>query len=192
MTKARAAEWLLSQVLPPDRAASTVGDWMEDIGQRGSIWFWSCVLRTVIAHVWSDVAGSPSTMAGLALPGYTRYSLGVVGMAVLTDALRMSHYRHAIYRWPFELGLHLTWFSWAFQTGLWLARRAPGRELSACAALSLIGWAALLGQELTSFQQGVPASYINLMGVAHDVALFAGAIWIRRRFLRAATSWKPH
>jgi len=30
MCSARVAQWILSQVLPLDRAASAVGDWLED------------------------------------------------------------------------------------------------------------------------------------------------------------------
>ncbi len=62
MTKSRIAEWILSQVLPPDRAASTVGDWLEDAAERGPVWFWSCVFRTVLSRIWSDLAESPGFM----------------------------------------------------------------------------------------------------------------------------------
>jgi len=138
MTKSRVAEWILTQVLPPDRAASMVGDWMEDIDHRGNTWFWSCVLRTAIAGVWGSLTEHPATMARSGLRGYARYSLGIAGMAFLTYALRMSHYRPATYRWPFDLTLHLTWFSWAFLSGRWIARREPGREVSGCAAATSV------------------------------------------------------
>src|SRR5580698_6933796 len=70
MRSARVAEWILAQVLPPDRAASTVGDWLEDATERGRLWFWSCVLRTVLSRIWSDFAESPGFMVGLAFRGW--------------------------------------------------------------------------------------------------------------------------
>jgi hypothetical protein len=185
--KPRIAEWILSQVLPPDRAASTVGDWMEDAPKRGNIWFWSSVIRTAASRVWSGLTESPASVARLGLLGYARYSLVVVGMAALWNVFLVSHYRHAIYQWPFDLAVHLTWFSWTFQTGRWIARRAGNRKVSACAVVVLLGWAALFVQELASWQRGVPASYINLMGVAHDMILLAGALWLRRSQLQPAT-----
>jgi hypothetical protein len=72
MRKVRIAEWILSQVLTREHAASVVGDWMEDIGERGSAWFWSCALRTAISRVWSDLTESPPQMAGLAFRAYLR------------------------------------------------------------------------------------------------------------------------
>ncbi len=77
MRSARVAEWILSQVLPPDRAVSTVGDWMEDAGERGPVWFWSCVFRTVFSRIWSDFVESPGFMVGLALRGWL-YGLWLV------------------------------------------------------------------------------------------------------------------
>ncbi len=68
--RSRIAEWILSQVLPPDRAASTVGDWMEDAPKRGNIWFWSCVLRTLASCIWSDLSEAPLTMARWGLTGF--------------------------------------------------------------------------------------------------------------------------
>ena len=65
--KPRIAEWILSQVLPPDRAASTVGDWMEDAPKRGDIWFWSSVFRTAASAIRSDFAESPRFILDLTL-----------------------------------------------------------------------------------------------------------------------------
>ena len=63
----RIAEGILSLVLSPDRVAAVVGDCLEDANQRGSFWFWGCVLRTVVAHVWANLAESPRSLAMLAL-----------------------------------------------------------------------------------------------------------------------------
>lgn len=57
--KDRIAEGLLALVTTPDRATSTVGDLMEHAGQRGGLWFWSSVLRTMGAL---DGAPSPPSL----------------------------------------------------------------------------------------------------------------------------------
>ncbi len=113
MRSARVAEWILSQVLPPDRAASTVGDWMEDADERGSLWFWSCVLRTVLSRISSDFAESPGFMVGLALRGWL-YSLWLavgtgfglfVGTCILFPIVLLIGY----------VASHLNWHpSWPF------------------------------------------------------------------------------
>lgn len=70
MDSARIAEWILALVIPPDRAATTLGDWMEDARERGPVWFWSCVFRTVAAQVWSDLTDDPVFLATLALRAF--------------------------------------------------------------------------------------------------------------------------
>ena len=59
MRSAIAAEWILSLVTAPDRAAATVGDLMEEGSAHGVGWFWSNVLRTASGHVWRGVSASP-------------------------------------------------------------------------------------------------------------------------------------
>ncbi len=66
MHSAAVAEWILSLVAPPDRAASTVGDLVEEASSRGTLWFWSCVLRTAGSHLWHDLTVSPLRMLDLA------------------------------------------------------------------------------------------------------------------------------
>ena len=63
----RIAEWLLSQVVASERAASTVGDLMEEVPARGRFWFWSCVARTVSSSAVRDFRAIPVDSAGLAL-----------------------------------------------------------------------------------------------------------------------------
>ena len=71
MTQSRIAEWILSQVLPPDRAASTVGDWLEDAPNRGNIWFWSSVFGTAASAIWNDFANNPRFVLGLAFRSFS-------------------------------------------------------------------------------------------------------------------------
>jgi hypothetical protein len=151
MRSARIAEWILSQVLPPDRAGSTVGDWLEDATERGRLWFWSCVLRTVFSRIWSDFAESPGFMVGLALRSWLYYFWLIVGtyfglilgvfiimvpVALLAFLADQIHWRPS---WTFhppakilEALIGQIWIGWCeFKTGRWMARRAPGREFAA-------------------------------------------------------------
>jgi len=208
MTKSRIAEWIISQVLPPDRAASTVGDWMEDAPERGNVWFWSCVFRTAASSVWSDLTESPFTMARWGLAGFGRNILVPIGTLALMFFLLAStdggnytdlRYRHdwvfthiVIYtakspslpgdiefRWPIEIIVQLVWASRLYQTSRWIARRAPGREVAACLSVALVGWLTILVAEL--WWRPIPSTIP--MGIAHDLILLTGALWFRRRQL---------
>lgn len=164
MHSARAAEWILSLVLPPDRAASTVGDWLEDAKYRGSVWFWSCVLRTVLSRIGSDFAENPLFLVGLGLRGWL-YSLWLlvgtafglfVPVCILVAASMMIGVLAAPLNWHPSLPFHVptqilgaviaqAWFGWCeFQAGRWIARRAPGRELAAGIAACLAPWVLFL------------------------------------------------
>ena len=143
-TEFRIAEWILSQVLPPERARSAVGDWREDIDQRGAIWFWCCVFRTAAAHVWSELAESAATMARLGLTGFVMTMLVPVGFTFLVSSLRhgdfkynhdqlwsivfihtnQQHRPHWDVRWQINLAVILLWAACVFQTGRWIARGA--------------------------------------------------------------------
>ena len=62
MRKSAIAEWILSLAMPPEHVASTVGDLIED--NRGPLWFWTAIARTVVAFVWRDLAADGIRMAG--------------------------------------------------------------------------------------------------------------------------------
>jgi hypothetical protein len=49
MRNASVAEWILSRVTGPERAASIVGDLIESADSRGGVWFWSSVIRTAFS-----------------------------------------------------------------------------------------------------------------------------------------------
>jgi len=212
--KTAIAEWILSQVLPPDRAASTVGDWMEDAAERGNLWFWSCVFRTTASCLWRDIAQSPATIAGVGLSGFVRslrtpgkYFLLMVALLTLsnnqTDA-RLRHdwiYTYIIhftpgqptgnfdFTWPFQIAFHFFRAKRLFQTPDWIARIIPGRELVGSIAISLAGWTAIaiyafLWLRVIHFgkMQHPPLNpQLIPVAIAHDMILFAGALWLRRR-----------
>ena len=67
------AEWILSLVTSRDRAASTVGDLMEQAADRGIVWFWSGILRTAASLLWRGVVENNARVARLAFVGLAIY-----------------------------------------------------------------------------------------------------------------------
>ena len=63
MRRDRFAEHLLSLVAPPERAASAVGDLMEEAGERGLVWFWSSLTRLWLSMLGRDLVRTPLAMA---------------------------------------------------------------------------------------------------------------------------------
>jgi hypothetical protein len=69
MRKAQIAELILSLFTSRDRAASTVGDLMENALGHGGWWFWSGVSRTALSLFWSSFSAEPYFVAGIAIRG---------------------------------------------------------------------------------------------------------------------------
>jgi hypothetical protein len=179
MTKSRIAEWILAQVLPPDRAASTVGDWIEDVDKRGNIWFWSGVVRTATSAIRSDLTESPRLILALTLHS-TVFSWLVFGVtyAVLAS---MTHQW-----WTARASASVTWNVWiGGLTGLWIARRAPGEEVAVCIATSLVPMmVGILIRLATLFLPRLRTdSSIILQSAVFGISLLTGALWLRYRQL---------
>jgi hypothetical protein len=64
MRNARIAEWILSLVTTSDRAASAVGDLMEDVAGHGTLRFWASVLHLAMSLLVRDLAANPVRMVG--------------------------------------------------------------------------------------------------------------------------------
>lgn len=188
MMKSRIAEWLLSQVLPPDRAATTIGDWMEDAEKRGNLWFWSCVIRTAISSLWSGLTEKPLTMAGIGLLGFARSLLVIIGISAVIRVLWLWSHSFSLPQWLLLTLYYPLQAWWYFQTGRWVARRAPGREVAGAFAIALIGWLPIVGWWMVALIQfRWAANAMVPTAVSHDLCLLAGALWLRRRQLRPAT-----
>ena len=198
MTKSRVAEWILAQVLPPDRAASMVGDWMEDIDHRGNTWFWSCVFRTLLSRVWSDFAESPGFLVGLALRGWlyscwllvgTYFGLfaGVcilVPLALLAGYLTRQLHWHP--SWPVSSAfIAQVWIgACQFQAGRWIARRARGRELAAGIVACMTPTVFFFLLQLVSMH--FRGSKLDLPAtLPSEIFLLAGILWFRQKSLRS-------
>jgi hypothetical protein len=201
MRNAQLAEWILSLVTSSDRAASTVGDLMENSAIRGAFWFWIGVLRTAFSLLWKEFSGEPARMMGLAARGFLLQ--GVLILASVICIAFVAGVFWGVTGAPSKLPPEISPIVWAlfgvvswglipFQVGRWLARRSPERELAPCLAfiifdlavsgvLGLI-WGSVQGS-LLDFMLGLVTSV--MLSILYATPLVAGAVWIRRKRITA-------
>ncbi len=207
MDSGRLAEWILSLVLPPDRAASVVGDWIEDASARGSLWFWACVVRTVTARITKDIADSPFYLTGLAIRGCLLNLWGMacclIGFMVLMIPAFVLTGWLAPTSWVKALGIlvgEAAVLVAAFQTGRWLAKRAPDREAAVCVAMLVVQpmlylaagfivwhvWGAQIERYAGNYPDYAVASpwFQDYNGSLFNICLFAGVLRTRLQSTR--------
>jgi hypothetical protein len=134
MHNSHIAEWILTFVTSRERASSTVGDLTEQASARGSVWFWSSVLRTAASFLWRGVVESNARAARVALLGLAVY----IGIDMI-----YAFFSGVVF---FLAPNSMSWKVWfaarllvsSLLIGRLLARRAPGRELAACVAFGVI------------------------------------------------------
>jgi len=201
MRKARIAEWILSLVTSPERAASTVGDLLET---ESTFRFWLAVIRTACFVVWHDFSREWPRTLGFATVGllayYTLPIIFAVGYGIawglilmIANGLGIADLGHlsnpplgstnALIRTSTVVGV-LTVALVAFQIGRWMARRSRGRELVPCVAMVALDtvvssainvwWG---NRHLSALTPALPLCLAAL--------LFAGAIKVRRANLRS-------
>jgi hypothetical protein len=151
MRKTQIAEWILSLVTSPERAASTIGDLMEDGATRNALWFWMCVGRTALSSLWRTfVPGWPRLIA-LAGLGVLLEFLGMIAVFVIPGLVSATLTGMSIPSGhPVLFSAVLTparlLFIWNagfacvdFGVSWWMARRSPKQEFAACVALIAAG-----------------------------------------------------
>ena len=181
---AQVAEWILSLVTSPDRAAATVGDLMEDIASRGSVWFWIGVLQTAFSIMWREVGANPGRMARLAggafLMGWVWTFVCFAVIIPLAMALRPGD-PNVWASWIFTVpSILVVMFLVPFQQGRWVARRSSGQELAPCLALTF-ATAVLSVITAAYFRTGVFETVFSV--TLGPIPTFAGAAWVRRQRL---------
>jgi hypothetical protein len=198
MREGRIAEWILSLVSAPDRAASTVGDLLEDAVTRGWFWFWMCIARTTVSFLGQGLTAAPLPMAaGAVFLWFVYVLLSVIltscgnvlasllwGIAyflthhttqeILADLVRIRLPWPAPPPWVTQwIGVLLPWVVVPFQMGRLAARQWPGRELAVGIAMMIL-WTPLA--ILTKV-------HVPLFPVVQTSVLL-GALWVRRQSLR--------
>lgn len=146
MRDSELAERLLSLVITRDRAASIVGDLLEDRRRQGSIAFWMGVVRTSIAFIWRDISSAPARYAALLVAAYLVSIVLYMLFFVLPQYLIHRPYDDSLLSafWIRETA-YLLLSDWALRTrmfflnsfvlGLVIARISPDREVAACSAI---------------------------------------------------------
>jgi hypothetical protein len=123
MRKTAAAEWILALFVSRDRASAAIGDLVE--ARRFS---WISLGKIALGVVLRDFRDVPFSLVFLALQAFI---------------LQLAWIEVAIYfRMPTGLAMNVYALTATICTGVWLAHRAPGREMSACLSLALLNAAA--------------------------------------------------
>jgi hypothetical protein len=200
MRNARIAEWLLSLVMTPERAMATVGDLIEATPARHVLSFWASVISTLLSFVWRDLAADPWQLGRLAVRalvlGLVMMFLSVFLFSIVAGTLMVLSGGHT---WSALggsaassvarcLGILLV-AALQFEIGRWLARRAPGREIAACLAftvlLSAVGFAGNLVWPTGAREQVLE---LTVYQIPYALPLLVGAALIRRARLTPAST----
>ncbi len=200
MHNAAIAEWILSLVVTPDRAASTVGDLVEEASSRGILRFWSCVLQTAGSHLWHDLTVSPLRMFGRGLWGVAAsWVLSLMFGLLLSMWLQVDPYQFGQLvgtqrsPWAYPMAVVAMGAACPLLVGWEVGRRSAGRELPAAFAVATL-FAAIFGvnqyRSLMQVRQiGMTWSGMEQHAFAINCAqalfVIAGAILFRRRHYTA-------
>ena len=126
MPKAALAERMLEMVTTSQRAASIIGDLLEEASNRSALWFWLSLLRIFTSHILQDLRNHWLRMIWL---GFSEFVIFVIVAMLLESTthyyLPSAHY--LFYGFPILLGWHL-------------ARRSHGRELASGVSLISMFW----------------------------------------------------
>jgi hypothetical protein len=195
MRRESIAEWILATVTEPDRAATIVGDLLEQSATRKGARFWLAVLRSAGSLLWSGFASEPRLILGLAFRGW----LMLLGLQIFGGGAAFF----LIFWLPAQIisvanGIHPG--SWAsstsawlplvntavllaveYQAGRWVASRAPGRELSACVGMQVFGAAVLAALALAlALAYGNGAWRVDFWSPLTQVPAYLAAVQVRR------------
>jgi len=135
MPRTDLAELILLLVTSHERAASMVGDFLEEAGTRG--WrFWFLVVRTAVSQAWRQITETPFDLGGIAIRGLVA-ELGFLLLACIVQVMAiwtavsilLVNFHADLPDWVVVwLGYFLGNLLVPFQVGRWMARRYPGRE----------------------------------------------------------------
>jgi hypothetical protein len=184
------AESILALVMTPDRAASTVGDLLEEETSR--LAFWRSIAWTAVSVVWCDLSTAPLSMLGLAMYGFVIAivisallggvaGLMIAGLASTVPGLSLNAF--------VLVSVGLSWAG-SFGAGMLLAHRAKGREVAACFVLMLLEAFVTMGTatwarpdpSLGGWYSGETGT--GVIFFATQLLTVAGAAHVRRRRLR--------
>jgi hypothetical protein len=191
MHNPRIAEWILKLVTAPDRAATAVGDLMEESEHRGTAWFWRHVVLTAASHVWSELRERPVWLLVLALSGVAE--ILVIGVVVANQVTKLWFGQTPDGYFIAPSGgspLLLLLTAGVPMFGGWdVARRARGREIASGVALVAVsiriaGIASVSGRAAGFRVEHFPYPSVEYRLGEYTPAVFAMAGAIVRRLRR--------
>ncbi len=198
------AEWILSLAISPERAASTLGDLLEECQTRGRVWFWWGVLGTALSHLWHDLQLHPGWAAGRALWGFgaTIVYTALLGFPLFmflprvnTDGPGFTVSAPSPWAAPILIGAMCSVipFVVAWQN----ARLSHGRELASAIAMIVMRvlvnllFACWSAAQMRQIGKPTGLTEDSRMVAAASACVILGAMFQRRRALRQA-SGVPH
>jgi len=201
MRNAQLAEWILSLVTSPERAAATVGDLLENTSGLGTLWFG--VLRTAVSLLWREFSEDPANLMGLAFRGFLLELGMMLGIALvsiiafvilgLIAGLMWHPMTPADFTRPAIAATAWVYFGLAFwilvplQVGRWMARRSPGRELAPIVASTILSFVvATAASMFWDMQDNFLHFILHLVlalawNILLQIPMFAGAAWVRKK-----------
>jgi hypothetical protein len=192
MRKATLAEWILSLVMSPDRAAATTGDLLEQ--GTSPLGFWWGVASTVASLTWSELSAAPLNTVGIALYAFVLalvISVLFGGAAGLIIAAFASNVPGISVNELIPISLGLSWAG-SFVAGVVMAQRAKGRELAACVVFLIVEAMMTLAATSWSRQEVALEGWYSsavatvVVYLVTELFMIAGAMRVRLRRLRAA------
>jgi hypothetical protein len=174
MPKAAVAERILETVTTPNRAASIVGDLLEEVSDRNPLGFWFGLLRIFASHVCHDLRIHWFRMIWLGFSELLTFVvLAIVFMnvwSILAPHYYMVNYFLNMYALPIFIGWHV-------------AKRSHGSEFAAGVAFICMGSIFMAAMLLTATQREMPAMIIfkTLKSALGMWPVLAGAFLFRYR-----------
>jgi len=159
---------------------------MESTAARGRAAFVFAVLETTASLLWREIAADPWHMAGLAFRGFLLELVGIFVASMSFGAVAFVGYLMGLRNpsgdplRPFAAPLgFLGFIGVQVLVGRWLARRVPGRELSACLALTVLSTLLTLFMDIA--MHDLRSAVLNIVLIPMALPLFVGAVQIRRK-----------
>jgi len=130
MPKEELAERMLEMVTTSQRAASIVGDLLEEASSRSALWFWLSLLRIFISHLLHDLRIHWIRMIWLSFSGFLEFLILMIMLEILGSEkgiIPENVLRPITYAILPLIGLHI-------------AKRSHGSELASGVAFICMAW----------------------------------------------------
>jgi hypothetical protein len=167
----------------PEQAASIAGDFLEQADRRPAAWFWFSIVRTLFSLSFRSLLERPSGLAVLALKSYLFLFLWQIP-AMFVGAILYINLTPPARDWAMYGTGVLGVVAAQFMVGRSLAKRSPGRELSAWLALiilaTVIHTAIIFCTGAGWFESPLSLAWFLL----YQIPVFTGAALVRRNTIR--------